>query len=319
MAKFFHLVPPVVASLALAPAFAQTVSISFSAQAPLSAQMTVGTMTAQSTLPAGPLPLNSSIAAAPTPGAIANTSWYTSLEGFAVLTNQINSGAATSASGSLGPNEIVVSFTATAPVGGWLEVTRGSSLTGGQPWPVTAIDFGNDGTIELPNMQTTTTSVFASLGPTPWSVRFVLTSQLVSAGASYTTMELRMHPNTNVGVQPTALGCGPVGLPTLRVDPTFLGTGIKAEFWSSLPAPMVHPHVFVFGWGVQPVVLPPISLAPCLLMPTLDVLLPGAATLPSVVNVPLPAAVRPVTFHVQAVGLLPTGLATTDAFMVVAN
>jgi hypothetical protein len=319
MAKFFHLVPPVVASLALAPAIAQTVSISFSAQAPLSAQMTVGTQTAQSTMPAGPLALNSSIAASPLSGATASTSWYTSLvEGFAVLNNQVNSGGAGPASGSAGPNEIVVSFTATSPVAAWIEVTRYSGLTPGQPWPTTAIDFDNNGTIEQPNLGTTA-SLLVSLGPTPWSIRIVLTSQLVSTGGSFTTVELRARPENHVDLFQTAVGCGPMGRPALHVENTLVGAGIAATFESVLPVPFLHPHVFVFGWGMQPVRLPPVYLPPCLLMPTLDVVLPGAATAPSVIYVPLPAAVRPVTFHLQAVGLLPAGLATTDAFIVIAN
>ncbi|MFN3242498.1 MAG: hypothetical protein ACE37K_13425 [Planctomycetota bacterium] len=94
-----------------------------------------------------------------------------------------------------------------------------------------------------------------------------------------------------------------VALPAFPQSGVLFGVGVASG-----------PAVAVYGLGVQPTLLPNSgALQPCLLVPSPDlvVLIPPNGHL-----LGLPAAVRPITVYVQGVVLLPTGLGTSNGFVV---
>ena len=111
-----------------------------------------------------------------------------------------------------------------------------------------------------------------------------------------------------------AAGCAPApSNHALSIAPAFANAGVGLDL-----VPSQDLTVLVLGLAQQPLLLPGGVLAPCLVVPAPDVLLVVPPSVYFWSQVPLPAAVRPVTFHAQAVRLAASGLLTTDAFSVVA-
>jgi hypothetical protein len=273
--------------------------------------MTSGAQTAQATQPAGPLPTQGNLTASPVPGAAATVNWLAYHDARVFLDTSITTSAGgPQGSGSAGPHEIVVTWTATAPAAATIQITRDSWITPGGPLPIVGIDFGNDGTIELPNMPSAV-AVPVTLGPTPFAVRVLLTLQLPpSNGLCSTSVVLAALPDNNMVVQQTAIGCTePPLASTLLFGPSFVGSGVGI-----VVPPSLDLRVLALGLSQQPFLLPTSMALPCLVVPAPDVLIlvPNVTALQ--VEIPLPAAVRPVTVHAQAIGLSPAGLVTTDAW-----
>jgi hypothetical protein len=119
-----------------------------------------------------------------------------------------------------------------------------------------------------------------------------------------------------VTVAPSLAGCG---LGELEVRPAWDVDGVAVRVaktqWPG------HLQVAVFGLGTSLVPLGPspasTPLAPCLLLPSPDllVLLPPAAPF----LLPIPPAARPIAIHAQAVLLTPFGFETTNANLVLAQ
>jgi hypothetical protein len=279
--------------------------------------MTSGTQVASATLPAGALAPNGDLIANPSPGVTAQISWGgISAGGTAyLLSNVLSNVGGPPASGSSGPHQFLITFTASAPVPAYVAMSRSTQVSPGQPWPTVAIDVGNDGTVDVPNLLGSGVTSSMIVGPQPLVLRVILASQLTTNGISSTYVDFSLLPANNVTIVQNAVGCVPTNFYyDVDVGPTFLATGVMALLY---PSPDLR--VFVFGFTQQPTLLPPVLGQTCLLVPSPDVLLLAPTSMFVGVVVPLPAAVRPATFYVQAIGLSPTlGLATGDGFTVVA-
>ncbi len=290
-------------------ATAQVVSATLVAQTPLTVTMTSGAQTAQATQPVGPLPWQGTLMASPSPGTAATMNWVVYGNATAYLNTSLYSNVG-GPPGSAGPHEVVMIFTATASAPATIDITRESTITPAGPSPIVGIDFGNDGTIELPNMPATV-SMPVTLGTTPFAVRVLLASQLpLSNGLCSTGVVLSAQPANNLVVQQTAFGCATTPYAnTLPFGPAFLATGVGVVVPSSQEL-----RVLALGLSQQPFLLPTPVALPCLIVPAPDVLFLVPTNISLGVVIPLPAAVRPVTLHAQAIGLSPAGLVTTDAW-----
>jgi hypothetical protein len=126
---------------------------------------------------------------------------------------------------------------------------------------------------------------------------------------------------TNVirAVPANDLAIGDFGLPMgcaadqLVLLPSFVGGGVGLLSLPGVPGDFA---VAVLGTALQPVSLPPAAVS-CTLLPAAHVLIPLPAQ--QIVDLPLPAAVRPVVFLAQAVVLSTIGsLTSTNALAVAA-
>lgn len=124
-------------------------------------------------------------------------------------------------------------------------------------------------------------------------------------------VRLRVQPLNDVTIVQTGVGC-PLPL-EFRVNEAFDHRGVRLGLPNSQEL-----HVVVLGLAAQPMWLPVGGSWPCLLMPSPDVLVLGQ---PGGVDLPIPASVRPFSFHTQAVALLGfTGqMVLTESYAVVAN
>lgn len=181
---------------------------------------------------------------------------------------------------------------------------------GTQP-PVVSVDIGDDGIVEFSGL---ITQVFQSLVPagiTP--VRFKAFTLASQPGFTILDVQLEVTPSATA-FTPQVVGCDG-SQDELNAVSLFDGTVL---FFANPLA--LDPVVLVLGFQAAPIVLPPNGITPCVLWPQADVL----ALMPVVSGyssyaLPLPAALRPVTFQAQAVRITPTGLQTTNAMRVDAN
>jgi len=111
----------------------------------------------------------------------------------------------------------------------------------------------------------------------------------------------------DVTAKRNVLGCS---YSSLVATPVFGLDGIRIgdPLWN------VHVLVFVFGWDLQPVMLPSLT-SNCLLMPSPDdlVLLPPQPWF----DLAIPTAVRPLSLYVQGVNAI--NLQTSDGFLISAQ
>jgi hypothetical protein len=313
MTRIHHVAAICAAFFTLDTLSAQAVGINLTALTPLSAQITAGTQTMQSSHAPGVLPGIGDVTAVAL-GQTASVSWATGQDAtraYVGFSNHIQGDVVgMPVSGSAGPHEFLVRYSANVPSLASLELSRHGQVSAGMPWPRVDIDIGNDGTIDIPNLQLATTSV--PLGAQPFQVRVILASTLPTNGISSTHVQLILRPENNLTILQTASGCAPHGLGYgLSFEPLFPSSGIQLSLGETADL-----MVLVLGRTQQPVLLPSSVMSPCLLVPSLDVLL--VPPLYSVTTIPLPAAVRPVTFQAQGVGLSASGLLTTNAFSVAA-
>lgn len=300
------------------PCQGQPVTTQLHAVTPLLAQCVVGGAVNQATLPIGPLPpsgfLRSWLGPLQQPTAQAVVHWGASFDMFrsqAVLSHSLFVDASAQGFASAGPNEVVVEFAASVATPIRLEAERLTQMPASAPWPLIAIDIGNDGSIEVPNLQAggPFTLFATTVGTQPLPVRVVFSSQLLGTGNSFSTVTITARPDNDVYSVRNVLGCG---MSFLFVEPTFVDRGIQL---------VSDAHFYVFGFSMQPLLLQPAPYPgsipwSCLLMPTPDVVLFSTPGL----QIPLPAAVRPVQFHVQGLFVSPADwLWTTDGYTVTAN
>ena len=289
------------------------------AATPITAQCLAGSQSQQATQPAGPLPtsgaLTASIGPVPVGSALAQVSWNcfdTLTESTVLVGNPMYVDPTVGGVAVAGPNELVVEFSSATPVPVVLEASRTSILSVGVPWPLVALDVGNDGTIEIPNLWATApvTLAVSSVGPAPLQVRVLFASYLPSAGSSWTTVSIRARPDNGVWVQRNVLGCGPLFM--LEPAPVFADRGVAVGG---------DPGFVLIGLSTQPLLLGPAPFPAsipwaCLLMPAPDIVLFA----PNGLHVPLPASLRPVQFHVQTVYVSPAfSLWTSDGYTVIAQ
>lgn len=300
----------------LAPLAAQSVSTTISAVTPLNLHATDGTVTGTTTVPAGPLPgFAFNFAAAP--GVLATVSHYrettaTRAFGYVAFGAEIFAGS-TSSNARSGPHEFLLEFTATGPAPARLTLHRETTSSVGAPWPLVQVDVANDGTIDVANLSAVTDWQLdvPTLGSQPFRIRVIADATLVGLGQSSTQVWFDLEPSNGLELTKVVTGCDQPVFPTFAVAPAFADRGVDVYADAGVF------RVVVIGLSPQPAVLPSPLPGPCLFLPALDLVFFPTGSVSSVVHVPLPAAVRPVTFFAQAVELFDFG--TTDAYRVVAQ
>lgn len=290
------------ASVLISAVATQTVTATARAITPLT--VTAGTPAVTQTLPIGPLPVAGQVLARQSP-AEADCSWTlysgSSECGFLwshLLTNQA----------SAGPHEVLVEWTATSQVEVALSINSSTNGTAGSTLPAIAIDIGNTGTYQplSPTSPPITTGRY-TLGPQPLQIR-VRFEGSVGNGSLHHNLKLAFVPQNDLAIYPLGTGC--LGQ-TMALAPHFVDTGLIA---TSVSPPINIPTVLVVGFTAQPQTLPPLFGFPCLLIPRPDVLIPFFST--QAIDIPLPAAVRPVDLWIQRGGLGFGQLVTSDAYYV---
>jgi hypothetical protein len=284
---------------ACAPAFAQAVTVDISALTPLSVTVAAGAATSTQTLPGGPLPSWQQFEAqlpAPT-FASAMLAWSLVSEPGLAVAHLTNTAWVTvpNSSAQAGPHELLVRFAASAPVFVDVDIRRTLDVWPGVTAPMAAIDLGNDGTIDWPFVPVSGIQFQnLQLGPQPLLLRVLLDAACVVPGMASIYLETAVRPHNSLSVNTTVSGCPHNDV--LSCEPTFADRGID------LRAPAML-SVLVVGFTPQPILFPT-GWGACVLWPSPDVAL---VLFNSGLHIPLPAAVRPVTFWAQAVMPLTTG------------
>ena len=296
-------------------AAAQSVSISLNTVTPVTLQANANSQLATQVIPAGPIPANGGILVA-TPYVPGNNagSWLRWESGSSSLgatasiqwIGEVDAPAPAFADSSM--CDVLVTVTTSAPVVVNLEILRSQVLPLGSTVTANSIDVGNDGLWEGGGSYSLfgPISVGASL-----QILVRMHASLAANGNLWLTNTIRVLPVNDILVG--NLGSSSCNGNQLEVGPSFFGRGIglrSEPFWSGDFA------IAVLGTSIQPVIVST-GLGSCLLLPAVDVLVP----LPSqqVVDLALPAAVRPVGFWAQGVVLSSVGgLWTTNTFAVTA-
>lgn len=312
----------VAAAAAALPLSAQTIVATITAVTPIAVQATVGGVPQQAFQLPGPLQDSGDVSLGGPifSPVLAGVSWNTEVSDSSVEVSLRNSivvqpPPGVSADASIPPHEFLVTFQALGATGAYpafVRLFRTSGLSPGQPFPTVSIDVDDNGTIDFPNLQATPLVGLIlpdlSLGKT---LRVIMHTPTATTGFSGTNVSLFVEPLIDAVWFQTAIGCADYGGDALfEPVPLIANRGVRLELSTT------NPTVFVLGFQQQPLVLPPQNNAFCLLMPQPDVVLfvPSGR-----LDIPLPPSVRPVTFEAQAVALLPTGLAPTDAWTISAN
>lgn len=198
-----------------------------------------------------------------------------------------------------------------------LDLMRTLSGWGSIQQPTVTIDIGNDGSIEYADLPIGQLFTIPGLtaGPTPLQVAISVSGVTYNttdpAGSSRTDLTVTVRPDNDVVFVQTTTGCLP-GQPGME-EPVqvFANHGIDLNF---------APGLLVASTVAMPTMWGPSSPLPfatnCLLYPQPDILLwePSGH-----VHIGLPPALRPQTFHVQAVFFAPVGIVASDAYQVTAN
>lgn len=209
-------------------------------------------------------------------------------------------------SASLSPGDFLLQVANPTPVLAALELTRSPLVPAGAAIQVLEVDIGNDGSVDFSaTSPSSTVSLPVTIGPVPLLIR--LRNELSTQGPAYIDMGMKVTivPRPLITVTPAGTGCS-LGH-SQQLLPTFAG---DLRVFTVGPLTASHPSVTVFGWLAQPTLLPTPQPGPCILVPTPDVMILSTW---QGFTVPLPPAVRPVTFWTQAVALEPEGLTTTPA------
>ncbi len=283
----------------------QVPSVSLSAPNTLSIRAAALGRTASASRPSGLLATTDRMEAA-VPGAAVSTAWSAAGE-FVEIIETVDLGDH-SAIGSIGPHTYLMQFAASASAPAVLRIERSTTVSIGTPWPAVDIDLGNDGTIDISNPGSEVTVPVTGFGPAGFAVRLVVATQASGMQSARSTLRFRMVPDNDFSVIRTATGCAEPAVRDLYVNPIFAGRGMRIAAGPSLDHNGV---VLVFGARSQPTILP-LGAGNCILMPSVDVTI-DAFGIYSAVDIPLPAAVRPLTLQVQGVRWVPGILETTDA------
>jgi hypothetical protein len=212
---------------------------------------------------------------------------------------------ATPASASFGPGDFLITLHAPTPTNLVLDVSHYLLITAGMTLPTLQVDVGDDGSVEFASGQADPTPFPVAVGPAGLPVRVRTQLVLSTPGLLLSNVTLRATP-AHTWVQPIVAACV---VPDLLVYPHFAGeVSLQGGSFSN------DPWLPVVGLSMQPTLLPHAPF-PCLLLPAPDFVLPWApfATLHTI---PIPAAIRPITFWTQAVTVTPNGLQTSGAFRV---
>jgi hypothetical protein len=258
--------------------------------------------------PAGPLPLSDALLAS-APNNISATISHacvataTGVSCSFTVTGHVPLGSPSGAMATAGPADYLVTLQSVTPSSVSLSVVFEDFTTPGSRQPLAAVDVGNDGIYDFFNGAQAVPLPHLVIGPQPLLLR-VHTEGFALDGESFSSLlTIHVAPTNGLSMTTAAIGCaGQQSSLTLRSS--FLDQGF--ELTASANNPVV-PVVAVFGFGVQPVLLPSFGTLPCLLVPRPDVTL---LMMNSTVSVGLPPSLRPLTFWVQGVSLASRLLAT---------
>lgn len=291
---------------------AQSVSVSLESLTGISLSRTDGGGLAQAQLPAGPVAAWGGISTGPFMSALASVGWNSSStphDATVWLAQDLLAGGAGS-SAQASAHEFLVTFTANGTAPSVLRITRYSNLTAGTTYPGISIDIGNTGNA-LPIGANPISAAMPALGAQSLEVRVVFDAAMVTNGAVYSQLDFELLPDNQLAFVPSATSCIWPGPVTLGLAPSFVQRGVE------ITAPITQgPSVLVIGWSASPFLLPTTVPLPCLVVPSPDVLLLVPPNVVVSLQVPLPAAVRPATFHAQVVTLAPIGLLAGDAYVI---
>lgn len=296
------------------PAGAQTLSMTITTATPMVAQVSSSGPLVTSGLPIQTIGSNS-LLASDWSGTVRMSSQWWSQVGTTECNMEWNQEATVSvpapAFARTDPSDLLLHVQSSTapfvPIPITLELSRSLAASAGSTLPVHRIDIGDDGSFEFtessPAWGTMTGLV---VGPQGLTIRLRTQVGQTGAGAIALGLRVRVLPDNGLIVQPTVPGCS---ADELWLLPTFAGSGIEL-----ITATANHPVFAVIGFHLQPQFLSPLFPAPCLLLPSPDVVM-HVPTWPPVV-IPLPAAVRPLSFSAQGVALTPNGPATTLGYQV---
>jgi hypothetical protein len=296
----------------LATAFLSAQTVTLSNLAPVTAQVTLNGVTQVSNLPAGPLAINGAngVWRSTGPGEYANamTEWtsVSVMTGvYMTFRERADAQSANPVTASLSAGDTLLQVSNPTPVAANLRLIRSAVQPPGAAIRILQVDIGNDGTIDFSESSPSTTLTMPlTIGPLPLPVRIHNQLFLPGPGSIGLSMQVIVEPTAAIITTPIVAGCdlghGQALLPTFGGDLRVQTTG-----------PLLYSNlsVAVFGFTPQPFLLPTPMPTQCLLLPSPDVVL--FVPPPQLLIVPLPQAVRPATFWVQAVVLDPLGLTTT--------
>lgn len=288
-------------------------SISVTAVTPITAAVQVGPASASSTHPAGALGLPIDGVGAVLPGPASSWSagfgsWVHAsqlgMEARFDLGCVLPAGVATQ--GSIAPCELLLSLS--LPSAQLVNLQLAKSVTGpaGAAIPELKLDLNDDGVFEFTEQYPSDElELQIVIGPVPLVVRVRLAASSTTGGNLVASLSLAASPALTEAVpafgQCTQVDFGAYGRfdGAAQIDQYLMGSG-----WS----------VVVLGLTAQPLLLGSTAAAPCLLLPSPDVLLfePFGVSL----ILPIPAAARPFTFWTQAVVPLGASLGTSAAYRV---
>lgn len=232
-----------------------------------------------------------------------------------VVTGLIDpSASGSSRSATVDEHEILVSLQSSAPRAIRILAEIASTATAGQPAPRLDIDLNDNGVVDgdtfSGGFETGAMLIGGSAIPLRLTVGGGAAVTNGEAAAFHVEVLLRVLPVNDVTILRTGIGCT-AGLGFL-VNEAFDHRGVRLGLQSAL-----NPHVIVLGLTVHPTVVSTVGL-PCILMPAPEVLVLGQ---PGGIDLPIPPAVRPFSFHAQAVALsaFTFQLMFSDSYYVLAN
>ncbi|MFT4512836.1 MAG: hypothetical protein ACI89X_001931 [Planctomycetota bacterium] len=310
----------VVAALTLSTLAAQSVGVSLTALAPLPIQLSSSTANATNSWPAGVMGNHGSFCTSlPGAGNLGGCfSWNAYTNSYAVTVTLLhelgNQQQLPGFTGQLGPHEILMEFSSNIARTAKLQLNRSVFVAPGGSWPIVNVDIDNDGVFEITNLSTLTAApISVTFGPQPLLVRVAIDVTLGAQASVSNYVSVVLLPDNNLTITQPIAGCSPASpAPPPFLLPSFDNTGVQLSGGQDPN----QPSLMILSLTAQPALLSMNGAAPCILLPTPDVVL----FVPSgLLNIPLPASVRPVTFFAQGVTLTPSGLRATDGFAVTAN
>jgi len=274
------------------------ISVSIDALTPITVVATDGAASLTTTQPVGPLlatgfDVESDLVGLGTRALVGGSSAATNNDAYCNIGFGCINGSAAAVT-SVNTFEVLATFSAAVPTPIRFLVQLDSVLPAGATVPSVEVDVDNDGTIDYANGLWLNFFGPRTIGPAGIQFRVIMQGDLQQQGELFEDLSLQVKPDNRIYIYPGGVGCIGTGP---GVYESFLDTGIsiRNDISSS------YPRVFVFGLAAQPQILPTVSAWPCIVMPRPDLVM----TIPtfSGVELPIPAAVRPVTIWIQNVEL----------------
>lgn len=293
-------------------ALATAQGITSSIPAPAICSVQLGAQQQTTSQPLGALPPNGNLAAnltAASSAVQATCLWNTSADitqaSFFAAHSASCIGSATGQANYT--EEVLLTLVAPVPTNVWVRIVPTVHVAGGQLAPILRVDIDDDGVVEASESSAFPVSVPRSIGPSGLSVRCRFGGAVVGDGAVGSELAVEVLPNAGLGVSLAGFGCDGTGVVALS---SFAGNLLLA-------GPVSQPgllSVLVLGLDVQPIVIGSFGL-PCVLWPSLDLLLPVQPF--AFETLLIPASAHPFHFWVQSVGWNGVGSSTVSDVVLV--